>query len=111
MGFAPVSLEFLTVLSLPHSSFSPPHPSSLLSSSAQAIDKHCQTANGYAGVRNVYQVPVNNDNTQQSFFLAETLKYLFLLFSDDSVLPLDQWVFNTEAHPLPVLPDVPSLNT
>ena len=34
---------------------------------------------------------------------GETLKYLYLLFGDDpSVLPLDQWVFNTEAHPLPV---------
>lgn len=40
---------------------------------------------------------------QESFWLAETLKYLWLLFSDDpSLLPLDKWVFNTEAHPLPV---------
>ena len=38
-----------------------------------------------------------------SYFLAETLKYLYLLFSNDTVLPLDRWVFNTEAHPLPVL--------
>jgi hypothetical protein len=37
-----------------------------------------------------------------SFFLAETLKYLFLLFSDDDLVPLDKWVLNTEAHPLPV---------
>lgn len=40
---------------------------------------------------------------QQSFFLAETLKYLYLTFSEDTVIPLDKWVFNTEAHPLPVL--------
>ena len=33
--------------------------------------------------------------------MAETLKYLFLLFSDDeTLLPLDKYVFNTEAHPL-----------
>lgn len=39
----------------------------------------------------------------ESFFLAETLKYLYLLFADDaSELPLDEWVFNTEAHPLPI---------
>lgn len=39
----------------------------------------------------------------ESFFLGETLKYFFLLFSDDeSILPLDKWVFNTEAHPLPI---------
>lgn len=38
----------------------------------------------------------------ESFFIAETLKYLFLLFSDDDVLPLDEIVFNTEAHPFPI---------
>lgn len=36
----------------------------------------------------------------QSFFLAETLKYLYLLFSPPEVMPLTDWVFNTEAHPL-----------
>jgi mannosyl-oligosaccharide alpha-1,2-mannosidase len=36
----------------------------------------------------------------QSFFLAETLKYLYLLFSPPDVMPLTDWVFNTEAHPL-----------
>lgn len=45
----------------------------------------------------------DQDNTQQSFFLAETLKYFYLLFSDQSVIPLDQWVFNTEAHPLKIV--------
>ena len=43
------------------------------------------------------------DNMMQSFFLAETLKYLYLLFSPPSVIPLDQWVFNTEAHPLRIV--------
>ena len=36
---------------------------------------------------------------------AETLKYLYLLFSDDATIPLDDYVFNTEAHPLPVFRD------
>ena len=39
----------------------------------------------------------------QSFFLAETLKYLYLLFSPTSVISLDEWVFNTEAHPLRIV--------
>lgn len=38
----------------------------------------------------------------ESFWLGETLKYLYLLFSDDDLLPLDEFVLNTEAHPLPV---------
>ena len=37
-----------------------------------------------------------------SYALAETWKYLYLLFREDDPLPLDRWVFNTEAHPLPV---------
>ena len=35
----------------------------------------------------------------QSFFLAETLKYSYLLFADGSKLDLEKYVFNTEAHP------------
>ena len=39
----------------------------------------------------------------ESFFVGETLKYLYLLFSDDlELLSLDSWVVNTEAHPLPL---------
>lgn len=43
-----------------------------------------------------------NPALEQSFFLAETLKYLYLIFTDDNVISLDKWVFNTEAHPLPI---------
>jgi mannosyl-oligosaccharide alpha-1,2-mannosidase len=32
---------------------------------------------------------------------------LYLLFSEDDVVPLDKWVFNTEAHPLPIVPRRP----
>jgi mannosyl-oligosaccharide alpha-1,2-mannosidase len=35
----------------------------------------------------------------QTFWLAETLKYFYLIFDDESTLDLDDWVFNTEAHP------------
>ncbi|CAB3987592.1 Mannosyl-oligosaccharide 1,2-alpha-mannosidase IB [Paramuricea clavata] len=69
----------------------------------QAIKKHCEVGVGFSGIRDVDNVPVQHDDVQQSFFLAETLKYLYLLFSDDSLIPLDHWVFNTEAHPLPVI--------
>lgn len=58
---------------------------------------------GYSSVRDVTAGHgVSHCDGMDSFFLAETLKYLYLLFSDASFLPLDQWVFNTEAHPLPV---------
>uniref|UniRef100_A0A3B3QW31 alpha-1,2-Mannosidase n=1 Tax=Paramormyrops kingsleyae TaxID=1676925 RepID=A0A3B3QW31_9TELE len=70
---------------------------------AEAINKHCRVSGGFSGVKDVYSSSPAYDDVQQSFFLAETLKYLYLLFSSDDLLPLDSWVFNTEAHPLPVL--------
>lgn len=54
---------------------------------------------GYSGLSDVGVVPPQLDNKMQSFWLAETLKYLYLLFSPTDILPLDGWVFNTEAHP------------
>lgn len=64
-----------------------------------SLEKHCRVDGGYSGIKDVYSVPVQHDDVQQSFFIAETLKYLLLIFSDDSFIPLDQYVFNTEAHP------------
>lgn len=42
--------------------------------------------------------PVHLDS-MESFWLAETLKYFYLLFEDEELLSLDEWVLNTEAHP------------
>lgn len=59
---------------------------------------------GYSSISNV-QDPHNPQprDKMESFFLGETLKYLYLLFSDDAdLLSLDTYVFNTEAHPLPI---------
>lgn len=59
---------------------------------------------GYSSINNVQstQKPEPRDK-MESFFLGETLKYLYLLFSDDpDLLSLDHYVFNTEAHPLPI---------
>ena len=64
----------------------------------QALEKNCKAEYGYSGLRNVNTGL--KDSTQQSFFLAETLKYLYLIFSDDDLISLDEFVFNTEAHPL-----------
>ncbi|PNS17770.1 hypothetical protein CAC42_3165 [Sphaceloma murrayae] len=56
---------------------------------------------GYSSIGNVNKVPVEFRDNMESFWLAETLKYFYLLFSPDDVLPLDKVVFNTEAHPFP----------
>ncbi|KAF1920373.1 class I alpha-mannosidase-like protein [Ampelomyces quisqualis] len=38
-------------------------------------------------------------DSMESFWMAGTLKYFFLVFSDPDVISLDEFVFNTEAHP------------
>lgn len=38
-------------------------------------------------------------DSMESFWLGETLKYFYLIFSDPELVSLDEWVFNTEAHP------------
>lgn len=38
-------------------------------------------------------------DSMESFWLGETLKYFYLIFADESLVNLDEWVFNTEAHP------------
>ena len=69
----------------------------------EAFRAHCRVeSGGYASVESVREPKVRLRDKMESFWLSETLKYLWLLFSDDSVLPLDEWVFNTEAHPLPI---------
>jgi mannosyl-oligosaccharide alpha-1,2-mannosidase len=39
------------------------------------------------------------EDSMESFWMAETLKYFYLIFSEPDIVSLDQWVFNTEAHP------------
>lgn len=64
----------------------------------EAMQKTTRKEFGYTGLRDAND-PATADDLQQSFFLAETLKYLYLLFCPDDVIPLDKFVFNTEAHP------------
>lgn len=39
-------------------------------------------------------------NSMESFWMGETLKYFYLVFSEPSLISLDDYMFNTEAHPL-----------
>ena len=45
--------------------------------------------------------PQPHRDNMESFWLAETLKYFYLLFSPNDLLPLDEIVINTEAHIFP----------
>jgi len=60
--------------------------------------KHCRTESGYAALSNI--VTKEKRDEMESFVLAETFKYFFLLFAPADTLDFDKIVFNTEAHPL-----------
>ncbi|KAI0083755.1 mannosidase [Irpex rosettiformis] len=68
----------------------------------QALEKEAKTSTGYSSLYDVTNPGYPLMNDMPSYFLAETLKYLYLLFNDKDLVPLDRWVFNTEAHPLPI---------
>ncbi|KAL7010200.1 hypothetical protein EMMF5_000220 [Cystobasidiomycetes sp. EMM_F5] len=55
---------------------------------------------GFANIANVNNNPAKQIDIQESFVLAETLKYYYLLFSEPDLINLNDYVFNTEAHPL-----------
>ena len=85
----------------------------------EAIEKRTRTSIANAAIRDVTLriepkegselrrgVGVRSDESElqlsdsmESFWTAETLKYFYLIFSEPGLISLDQWVFNTEAHP------------
>ncbi|XP_030062917.1 endoplasmic reticulum mannosyl-oligosaccharide 1,2-alpha-mannosidase [Microcaecilia unicolor] len=71
----------------------------------QNFNKYTRVSSGgFTSINNV-QNPSDPEprDKMESFFLGETLKYLFLLLSDDlELISLEKYVFNTEAHPLPI---------
>ncbi|RLN28878.1 hypothetical protein C2845_PM05G09400 [Panicum miliaceum] len=73
----------------------------------QAFEKYTKVdSGGYSSLDDVTSLPPHRRDKMETFFLGETLKYLYLLFDESNTLPLDKYVFNTEAHPLPVMRSV-----
>lgn len=66
-----------------------------------AIEKFCKTKYGYGAFPDVRDNTRTPNDSMESFFLGETMKYLYLLFDPDTEIDLEKHVFNTEAHPLP----------
>ncbi|KAJ2085604.1 hypothetical protein IW138_006234 [Coemansia sp. RSA 986] len=70
------------------------------------IEKYTKIeSGGYAALKDVHETSSsdNLEDSMESFFLAETLKYLYLLFSPTDLISLDEYVLNTEAHPLKII--------
>jgi Glycosyl hydrolase family 47 len=60
--------------------------------------KYCRAEAGYAALADV--ISKQQLDEMQSFVLAETFKYFYLLFAPPETLQFDKVIFNTEAHPL-----------
>ena len=73
----------------------------------ESIQKATKTDIANAAIKDVRYSPPTQDDRMESFWLAETLKYFYLIYSEWHVLNLDEWVFNTEAHPLKRASGVP----
>ncbi|CAF0845338.1 unnamed protein product [Adineta ricciae] len=69
----------------------------------QSFEKYTRQNDGYSSINDVRHVDdVQPRDKMESYFLAETLKYFYLLFHPTNLFPFHQWIFNTEAHPLPI---------
>lgn len=64
-----------------------------------AIQTYCRAEFGYSAIDDITKSAPTLKDEMESFWLAETLKYFWLLFADEDVVSLDEWVLNTEAHP------------
>ena len=69
-----------------------------------SIENITRTEFANAALSDITATDVNGlppkDDRMESFWLAETLKYFYLIFSEPTLISLDEYVFNTEAHPL-----------
>ncbi|KAI7982806.1 Mannosyl-oligosaccharide 1,2-alpha-mannosidase MNS3 [Camellia lanceoleosa] len=69
----------------------------------KAFEKYTKVnTGGYTSLDDVTVLPPRRRDKMETFFLGETLKYLYLLFGDNNVIALDEFVFNSEAHPFPI---------
>lgn len=66
----------------------------------QAILDHAKVPHGFSSVRDVKAIPTSKMDEMQTFVMAETFKYLFLLFSPAAAFDMNHFFLNTEGHPL-----------
>ncbi|KAK4044468.1 glycoside hydrolase [Parachaetomium inaequale] len=66
----------------------------------EAIRKATRTKYAYSAIGDVQVAGKTGKlDSMESFWVAETLKYFYLIFSEPELISLDDYVFNTEAHP------------
>lgn len=70
----------------------------------QRVEKATRTEFGASAIADITvepeQLAASRTDSMESFWLAETLKYYYLCFESFDKVSLDEYVLNTEAHPL-----------
>lgn len=68
------------------------------------FEKYSKVEHGYTSLEDVSDASGGSKRDKmETYWMSETLKYFYLLFDEDeTLLPLDKVVFNTEGHPFPV---------
>lgn len=71
----------------------------------RGFERSSRMCSGYSGLLDTQSTNHKyRIDRMESGFIAGTLKYLYLLFSDRTLFPLDDWVFNSHGHMLPINP-------
>lgn len=70
----------------------------------ESLQRHCRARCGFAAIAHVTNR--RTEDQMDSFFISETLKYLYLLFDEDNFANKGNYIFNTEGHFFPVTPAV-----
>ncbi|XP_076062740.1 ER degradation enhancer, mannosidase alpha-like 2 isoform X2 [Oratosquilla oratoria] len=101
-GQHPLRPEFVESTYLLHQATNDPYYLRVGEQVLRSLQKHAWVPCGYAAVKDVRTG--GHEDRMDSFVLTETFKYLYLLFSDpsDLIIDMDEFVFTTEAHLLPL---------
>ncbi|CAH2034289.1 unnamed protein product, partial [Iphiclides podalirius] len=101
-GQHPLRPEFVESTYFLHRATGDEHYLRVGEAALRSLQRHARVPCGYAALGDVRTGA--REDRMDSFVLAETFKYLYMLFADDARLPvrLEAYVLTTEAHFLPL---------
>lgn len=101
-GNHPLRPEFLESTYFLYTATNDPYYLEVGKTVLKSLQKYTRVPCGYAAVNDVHTG--KQEDRMDSFVLAETFKYLYLLFADpeDLILNLEEFLFTTEGHLLPL---------
>ncbi|XP_071490200.1 ER degradation-enhancing alpha-mannosidase-like protein 3 [Diadema antillarum] len=98
----PLRPEFIESTYMLYKATSDPYYLEVGAKIIDALQNHARVHCGFAGIKDVRTG--SHEDRMDSFVLAETFKYLYLLFAEpeELVLDVDNYLLTTEAHLLPL---------